>query len=218
MLSRRELLIGAVALVLAGREQAQGSSPPVGSPAGAARPPRWGPPYTRRELIDAERRFGLRFPPDLFEFLLQRRFAASPDWTRDDEDIRGLMALPLEGIQFDIYKYDFWAPYWGPRPGSMDERFATVARLVKAAPTLIPLAPDMFIPETPFERGNPIFFVFLSDVRYYSADLAAYVERLSTRNLRGPVTGARKQIPFWTELSKLRTPPPRDRAPTARST
>lgn len=207
MLQRRELLLGGLALFGATGAVAQGT-PPIAAdrPAGIRRSP-WGPPYTAQELRAAEGKFGIRFPPDLFRFLLKKRFAASPDWTTDEEDIRGLMALPLEGIQFDIYKNDFWAPHWGERPASLDERFAVVEKLVKAAPQLIPLAPDMFIPESPHRRGNPIFFVFLSDVRYYAANLDGYVNRLSTGNLRGPVIGLKRHIPFWTELSQVRSAP-----------
>jgi hypothetical protein len=203
MLGRRELVLGGLALLAAKGAQAQGSHSTQSGRA-AGRSPHWGPPYTAQELRAAEQRLGIRFPPDLFEFLLKRRFASSPDWTTDEQDVRGLLALPLEGIQFDIYKNDFWAPHWGERPASIDERFATVEKLVKAAPKLIPLAPDMFIPESPHRRGNPIFFVFLSDVRYFAANLEAYVERLATGQLRGPVTGPRMHIPFWTELSEVR--------------
>lgn len=201
--------MGAMAFVFASGAGAQETAPSGGGQVGRVRPPLWGPGYTRQELKDAERRFDIQFPPDLFEFLLKRRFADSPDWTKDDEDIRGLLALPLEGIQFDIYKNDFWAPHWGPRPASMDERFATVERL-GAASKLIPLTPHRYIPETPFRRGNPIFFVFLSDVRYYAANLSDYVERVSTR-VHPPVTGPRMPIPFWTEMSTLRTPQPKPR-------
>jgi len=211
---RRELLIGAVAFVLAPGARAQGTQatpprPAPGGPAGPVRPPIWGPPYTRKELKDAERRFGIRFPPDVFELLMKQRFARSPDWTKDEADIRDLLAWPLEGILIDIEKNDFWAPHWGIRPASLQERLDAAQRLVKAAPKLIPLAPNIYVPQRPFRRGNPIFFVFLTDVRYYAADLADYVERVSTPGQRRPVIGPRQQIPFWTELSEVRRQPPK---------
>ena len=217
MLLRRELLFGAGALVLARGGSALQTAPSQESQTRRVRPPPWGPPYTRQELRDAERRFGVRFPPDLFEFLLQRRFARSPDWAKDEAAISELLAWPLDGILHDIERNDVWAPHWGPRPTSLEARIATAERLVNAAPKLIPLGPNHYIPETPFERGNPIFFVFLSDVRYYEANLADYFERVSApRQLRRPVTGIRKPIPFWTEMSMLQTRPPklRPKAPT----
>lgn len=211
MLMRRELLMGALAFGLAPSVRAQ--------QAGPARP-LWGPPYSADELRGAERRFGIRFPPDLFDFLLKRRFARAPDWTRDDAAIRELLDWPLDGILTDVERNGFWAPHWGPRPAATADRIAMAEKLVRAAPRLIPLGSTYFIPETPFERGNPVLFVFLSDVRHRGANLADFAERLSAGRLREPVAGTKKAIPFWTELSQvplqLPAPSPPARSPAER--
>lgn len=196
------------------------AEPPAAATAAAqpARSPRllWGPAYTREELLDAERRFGFRFPPDLFEFLLQRRFARGPDWTKDDATIRELMAFPAEGIIVDVERNDFWASGWGPRPATLEKRLAVAEKLVKAAPTLIPLSGEHYMPATPSERGNPVFSVFLTDVNYAGANIDSFAKRLETPpRQRGRVTGTRKPIPFWSELSDTRKAAPlKPAAPT----
>lgn len=215
MITKRELLAASLALAAASRARAIQPAEPAPSalrppaPAALTERPLWGPPYSRAELLDAQQRFAIRFPPDLFDFLLQRRFARAPDWTRDDAQIRELLAWPLEGILADVERNQFWARHWGMRPDKLEERLAKAEALVTAAPKLIPLVPNTYIPETPSEAGNPIFFVFLGDVRYRAANLADYVERLSNPAKRSGVISARKPIPFWTALSEQRAPPPR---------
>lgn len=201
MLSRREFALAAASLALGTTARGQAFA------SGAA--PLWGPPYSREELEDAQRRFGIVFPPDLFELLLQRRFARSPDWSKDDEAIRYLMESPLEGLLIDVERNALWPSYWGPRPADLSGRLEKAAKLVSAAPKLIPLGPNRYIPELPHERGNPVFFVFLGDVRYLAADLDDYADRLSAGSRRLPPR-SRKPIPFWTRLSEVRTQAPND--------
>lgn len=207
MLSRREFAFAAASLMLGTSARGQGLPP------GAAAS--WGPPYGREELEAAQKRFAIRFPPDLFELLLRRRFARSPDWSKDDEAIRHLLESPLEGLLIDVERNGLWPSFWGPRPAALPDRLEKAAKLVAAAPKLIPLGPNRYIPELPHERGNPVFFVFLGDVRYLAADLDDYADRLSTGAKRLPPR-SRKPIPFWTQLSEVRTPAPQPgKAPRA---
>lgn len=220
MLARREIITGLLALALTSNARAQPnpSAPGAVIPLGPAPPPLWGPGYSREQLLHTERRFGFRFPPDLLEFLLQRRFARSPDWTKDGPKIRELLDWPLQGTLLDIERFDAWPAFWGPRPDKLEDRIRTAERLVRAAPKLIPLGPNHFMPETPHEPGNPVFRVFLSEVRYSGSTLADYVQRLTTPGaLRRPVAGAKKEIPFWTEMTKVIPPQPKPspRKPTA---
>jgi hypothetical protein len=71
-----------------------------------------------------------------------------------------------------------------------------------AAPRLIPLDGHRYLPETPHERGNPVFSVYQSDVIYYGADLADWVRREDLGwDVGIPIDPARppKEIPFWSE-------------------
>ncbi|HEV7353039.1 MAG TPA: hypothetical protein VGN74_07935 [Brevundimonas sp.] len=61
----------------------------------------WTRGYGRAALERAQERFGLTFPPDLVDLLLERRPARGPDWT-NEADIRERLAWPYEGLLFDV--------------------------------------------------------------------------------------------------------------------
>ena len=163
---------------------------------------RWTNGYTRSELIAAQERYGLRFPPDLLDLLLDRRPVVGWDWRTDDEGIRRALALPLDGLLFDLEHNDLWWPEWGERPASPEERAEVLTAMVKAAPRLIPLLAHRYLPEEPHEAGNPVFSVMQADVIYYGADLADYFEReFHPAPFQGrPVRDNLKFIPFWSAL------------------
>jgi hypothetical protein len=161
----------------------------------------WTSGYTQAEVETAQQRFGLRFPPDLVELLLERRPVAGYDWRADDDRIRQALRDPLEGLQFDVEHNGLWWPEWGDRPATPDERAEVIRALVEAAPRLIPIMGHRYIPESPHEAGNPIFSVMQSDIIYYGADLADYLRRdFATDPPRSPVGAPNRRIPFWSDL------------------
>ena len=137
----------------------------------------WAEGYTQGELDDAQERFGLCFPPDLVELLLDRRPLGGWDWRTDEAGIRGVLGFPLSGLLFDVEHNVLWWPEWGQRPRSAKERAEVVSAVVQAAPPLIPIIGHRFIPQLPNEAGNPVFSVVQSDVIYYGSDLGDYFER-----------------------------------------
>jgi hypothetical protein len=161
----------------------------------------WTSGYTRAELESAQQRFGLRFPPDLAELLLERRPADGYDWRIDDERIIQALRAPLEGLKFDVEHNALWWPEWGERPATPAERAEVMRDLVQAAPRLIPILSHRYIPEHPSEAGNPVFSVMQSDIIYYGADLADYLSREFFRDpSRIPVSEPNRRIPFWSDL------------------
>jgi hypothetical protein len=162
----------------------------------------WTAGYTSSELDAAQERYGLRFPPDLIELLLDRRPIAGWDWRTDDSGLRRALEHPLDGLLFDLEHNDLWWPEWGERPASSEERAEVLTAIVKAAPRLIPLIAHRYIPEAPNEAGNPVFSVMQSDVIHYGADLADYFEReFNPAAWPGkPVRDEVRFIPFWSEL------------------
>lgn len=162
----------------------------------------WTDGYTRSELDAAQERYGLRFPADLVDLLLDRRPLHGWDWRIDSEGIRRALDHPLGGLLFDVEHDGLWWPEWGERPSSVEERAKTVSAVVDAAPRLIPLIAHRYIPEEPHEAGNPVFSVMQSDVICYGADLADYFDRefhpapFPGKPLRPDI----KFIPFWSEL------------------
>lgn len=162
----------------------------------------WTRGYTRSELEAAQERYWLRFPPDLFDLLLDRRPIEGWDWVKDDAGIRRALAHPLAGLLFDVEHEVLWWPEWGPRPGTAEERAQIVTAIVGAAPRLIPIIAHRYIPEDPHEAGNPVFSVMQSDVILYGADLADYFQReFFPAPFPGrPVRKDVRYIPFWSDL------------------
>jgi len=161
----------------------------------------WTSGYSQAELESAERRFGLRFPPDLADLLRERRPAAGYDWRTDDGRIRQALGQPLEGLQFDVEHNGLWWPEWGDRPATPGERAEAMRAIVEAAPRLIPIIGHRYIPESPHEAGNPVFSVMQSDIVYYGADLADYLRRdFSPVPPQTPVERPGRHIPFWSDL------------------
>jgi hypothetical protein len=162
----------------------------------------WTDGYTSDELDAAQERYGLRFPPDLVELLLDRRPVDGWDWRVDDAGIRRALEHPIGGLLFDLEHNDLWWPEWGERPATAEERAEVLMAIVDAAPRLIPLIAHRYMPEEPHEVGNPVFSVMQSDVIYYGADLADYFAR-EFYPAPWPGTPMRHNvrfIPFWSEL------------------
>lgn len=164
-----------------------------------ANEPHWVEGYTDAELDDAQAKYDLRFPPDLLALFRDRRPREGYDWRTDDQDIRKMLAWPLEGLLFDVENDALWWPEWGVRPATPEDRAEVVAEVVNKAPKLIPLISHRYLPSEPDEAGNPVFSVYQADVIYYGSDLADYFER-EFADPRRPLTSPIKPIRFWSEL------------------
>jgi hypothetical protein len=157
---------------------------------------RWAKGYTQAELNLAQERYGLRFPPDLVELLLDRRPVEGPDWRSDDKAIRQMLRWPFDLLLFDV-DHGAWWPDWGARPKRRTEQIEVLKDALDRAPRLIPLVSHRFLPETPAKSGNPVFSMHGFDTIYYGANLKEYFanEYEGGREL-GPV----RRIPFWSDV------------------
>ena len=163
----------------------------------------WASGYTQSELDTAQAKYDLVFPPDLVELLRDRRPVLGFDWRSDDEEIRAMLSWPLEGLLFDVENNVLWWPEWGERPDTAAGRAEVLAKVVNAAPKLIPLVSHRYLPADPHESGNPAFSIHQSDVIYYGADLADYFEREFDHAYR-PWPDIVKPIRFWSDLVERR--------------
>lgn len=109
-----------------------------------------------------------------------------------------MLDWPYEGFLFDVRENELWWPEWGPKPKSQVEEAKQLTEVFAKAPKLIPLVGHRYLPETPFERGNPVFSVHQSDVIHYGADLADWLVR-ETSGWDIEVMRMPKEIPFWSE-------------------
>jgi hypothetical protein len=162
--------------------------------------------YSEPELDDAQAKWGLRFPPDLIERLRECRPLIDDrdcfDWvTADPEHIRERLAWPFESYWRSIEINDFWWPEWGERPASQVDQKEKLRGIISAAPKLIPLMGIRYIPDEPYESGNPVFSVMGVDIIHCGANLTDWLERES-----GGLQGQKpwpplplKEIRFWSQ-------------------
>jgi hypothetical protein len=162
------------------------------------------PGYTQTELDDAQAKWNLTFPPDLVAIFRERRSVIEQpgpidlDWTQSPKKLIGdRLAWPLESFWFDVKHNGIWWPEWGAKPAKPDAQFEALRAAMDAAPRLIPLYSHRFLPQEPFEAGNPVFSVYQTDVTHYGANLADYIQR-ELGDPRAKVLPPCKEIPFWT--------------------
>jgi hypothetical protein len=152
------------------------------------------------EVAAAEARFGLRFPPDLREFLQTAlpRGPQFPDWRSGDEaELRDWLDRPRQGVLFDVAHNGFWLDEWGPRPGPLAEALRVASGLVAAAPRLVPIYGHRMMPDEPPWAGNPVFSVHQTDIIPYGFDLADYLRHEFGLPGREPWPGRVRPIRFW---------------------
>jgi hypothetical protein len=158
--------------------------------------------YSQTELDDVQGRWGLRFPPDLVEMLLERRplinWQDCFDWvTAEPGVIRASLEWPFEGYWARVRDAGYWWPEWGERPEKSRDRRAKLRELFDNAPKLIPLVGHRYLPEEPNERGNPVFSVFGADIVHYGPNLARWLEIEADPWARRPPWPPIKEIRFW---------------------
>ncbi len=168
------------------------------------------PGLTSEEVEQAEREYGIVFPPDLRALLETAlpRGEKFPNWRdfseRNKRRIREKLDWPLEGLLFDVEYNRYWHTDWGERPSDLNEAKAAASLFYHAnIPKLIPIYSHRYLPETPHEAENPVFSVWQADVILYGEDLKQYFEiEFGGR----PYTDLRyenvKPIVFWSELSE----------------
>ena len=137
------------------------------------------PGLSDSEVQAVERRFKFTFPPDLrgiLQFVLPigKDF---PNWRGDLEDLLRRFDAPFEGICYDAEHNDFWLLEWGAKPSDSQVRREILRKALYEAPRLIPIYAHRYIPNVPYQVGNPVFSVHQTDIIHYGNDLADYFHR-----------------------------------------
>ena len=161
---------------------------------------------TKDEICDIETYYNFKFPPD-YELFLSTLLPVNKgfhNWREyKSEKLRQAINWPLEGIIFDVENNMFWQPEWGDRPDTEGLRKEIAIANLKKFPKLIPICSHRFIPESPYEAGNPIISIYQTDIIYYGSDLLNYLENEFTYYFRGPNLGVNvdyskiKRIEKW---------------------
>ncbi|GLY94250.1 hypothetical protein [Actinoplanes sp. NBRC 103695] len=161
------------------------------------------PGLSDAELAAVEHEFAFSFADDHRAFLAGGLpFGRGwPDWRDGDRAaLRERLALPVDGVLFDVVQNDFWYGGWGPRPAS-EEAALDVARTgLVTAPRMIPVYAHRYLPAGRGAHGHPVMSIYQTDIVCYGNDLEDFLHREFGI---GPGSGgepARPTVPFWSRL------------------
>ena len=156
---------------------------------------RGGPGLTEAEIAGVEHEFGFSFADDHRAFLAERLPTGRgwPDWRDGDRDqLREKLALPVEGVLFDVAERGFWYEGWGPQPAGAGEAVTVARRFLMTVPRLVPVHSHRYLPAGRGTSGHPVLSVMQTDISGNGANLAAF--------LNNDFSGGRPTVAFWRDL------------------
>jgi len=160
------------------------------------------PGLTDHEFAVVEKEFGFSFADDHRAFLAAGLPVGRgwPDWRDGDRDqLREKLAMPVEGVLFDVAENGFWYEGWGPEPGEIDESMTIARRLLMTVPRLVPVYSHRYLPAGHGTSGHPVLSVMQTDIISYGADLLSFVRR----EFGGDASAgaARVTVAFWRDVA-----------------
>jgi hypothetical protein len=159
------------------------------------------PGLTGAELSAVEDEFAITFAADHRAFLAAGVPTGRgwPDWRDTDRSrLRDLLALPVEGVLFDVAENNFWYEGWGPRPATGGAAVAAARGYLLTVPRMIPLYAHRYLPAT--VSGHPVLSIYQTDVVHYGNDLSDWLSReFGIGRPAGPPL-RRATVAFWRDL------------------
>jgi hypothetical protein len=158
------------------------------------------PGLTETELSAVEQEFGFSFADDHRAFLAERLPTGRgwPDWRDGDRhQLREKLAMPVEGVLFDVAENGFWYEGWGPLPTETEAALTIARRSLMTVPRLIPVYGHRYLPAGRGTSGHPVLSVMQTDIIVFGADLNTY---LSHEFGGEPLRTARPTVTFWRDL------------------
>ena len=156
-----------------------------------------------RELLRVQDRLNFTFGPEHREFLQSAMPVGRswPDWRHDPEDeLRGRLDGPIEGVIFDVHNNGFWPASWGPRPDGDEDREREARSHLAHVPRLVPVFSHRCLTSDPQFAPSPVFSVHQTDVIFYGDNLLDYVAHEFGVPPLHPSN--RTQVPFWSGLAE----------------
>jgi hypothetical protein len=160
------------------------------------------PGLTGGELDAIEAEFAFSFADDHRAFLAAGLPTGRgwPDWRAGDRAaLRQRLALPVEGVLFDVGQNDFWYDGWGPRPAQDGAALAVARSGLVTAPRMIPVYSHRYLPAGRDRAGHPVLSIYQADVVCYGADLVGYLCAEFGLGERAPQP-CRPTVEFWSRL------------------
>lgn len=171
-----------------------------------------GPGLTNEEYERIELEFSFEFADDHRAFLaaglplnLPAQRACWPEWRFGRPDaLRKQLALPVEGVLFDVAHNEVWHHSWGERPADDPGAALQTARLHLArAPRMVPVYSHRYLPAGRGTSGHPVLSIWQTDIIYYGTDLIDYVHQefdgpgMDRTDARWDPQGS---VPFWLDF------------------
>ncbi|KAL9660442.1 hypothetical protein QQ045_025257 [Rhodiola kirilowii] len=162
------------------------------------------------EFRQIEATLGFQFPPDLRSILREGIpvGAGFPNWrSASKQQLQVLIKLPLLGISKSVGDGIFWLNSWGVKPRYREQAVMVAEKMLRAAPPLIPIYKNFYIPSDPNLAGNPVFDVTGGEVRVAGFDIAGFFEQrveFSDRRVMAPAWKATetRRIVTWTDMAE----------------
>jgi hypothetical protein len=158
---------------------------------------------TDGEVAAIEHEFGFTFADDHRAFLAAGLPTGRgwPDWRSPDRAaLRERLALPVEGVLFDVAENNFWYEGWGPRPSSPPDAVVAARAYLLTAPRMIPIYQHRHVPAA--IPGHPVLSIYQTDVVHYGNDIVDWLNR--EFSLGTPATTVvRATVPFWRDLLQV---------------
>jgi hypothetical protein len=155
------------------------------------------------EVSRVQARLGFTFGPEHREFLQAALPVGQlwPDWRNDpDDELRGRLDRPIDGVIVDVHNNGFWPASWGDRPDGKDDREREARAHLAGVPRLVPVFSHRCLASDPQFKPSPVFSVHQTDVIFYGDNLLDYV----AHEFRVPPLhpSDRTHVPFWSDLSE----------------
>ena len=158
------------------------------------------PGLTEAEFAAIEHEFGFTFAADHRAFLAAGVPSGRgwPDWRGPDRAaLRERLAVPVNGVLFDVVENDFWYGGWGPRPGAGEAAVVAARAFLLTAPRMIPIFAHRYLPAV--TSGHPVLSIYQTDVVFYGNDIDDWLNREFQLG-RPAAESKRATVPFWRDL------------------
>ncbi|MFE5331176.1 hypothetical protein ACFRCG_32785 [Embleya sp. NPDC056575] len=158
------------------------------------------PGLTEAEFETVEQDFGFRFAAD-HRSMLSAALPTGKGWPNwrygGARDLKARLALPAEGVLFDVEHNAFWPDAWGVRPAQLKHALKSARYHLARVPRMVPVYGHRYLPGTEGQWGHPVLSMMQTDIVVYGANLTDY---LTAEFLGGGIEYAEPTVPFWRDL------------------
>ena len=160
---------------------------------------------TAEEVKNIESVYNVKFSEELRKFYMcelpvSEGFYDWRDLSKNNiEKIKSVLATPALDFKRDINDIE-WSDSWGEEPDEMEERNMIIMKRIEDASILIPLYKHRYI-STQFDKGNPVFSIYDTDIIYYGENLIEYFHvEFKFKNHSAIDYAKIKGVNFWSDI------------------